>query len=337
MNGNRKKQLLIYNPHSGKGTIKERLSDIVDVFTKSGYEVTVYPTQAAGDATRKIKECAIDYDLVCACGGDGTISEAVSGMLLLGKKIPLGIISVGSTNDVGQSLGLPSDPAECAKAVANGVLFDYDVGWFNGKNFVYVAAFGAFTSVSYETPQDLKNILGHAAYLAEGIRRINDIRGYNITIEHDDETIKGSFVYGSISNSITVGGIKNFVPDGVCFDDGLFEVCLIKTPTNPRELSSTLTDAALSKLSDKNYVTFKTSHLKITCNEPLAWTLDGEAGGEHKEVEIKNLKQAVRLKIGFNEITAEQQFVKLNAPMNEILGQSPDDFFDNYSAQSKKE
>lgn len=336
-NAKRKKQLLVYNPFSGKGTIRENLSEIIDIFTKAGYDVTAYPTQSAGDCTRKISEDGNDYDFICACGGDGTLSEAVSGMLTLeNKKTPLGIIPVGSTNDVAQSLGLPLRPVECARAVAKGVFFDYDVGLFNGKNFVYVAAFGAFTKVSYETSQDLKNILGHAAYFAEGIRRLNDIRGYNITVEHDGEIIKGSFVYGSVTNSISVGGMKNFVPEGVCFDDGLFEVCLIKTPTNPIDLSSTLTDAALSKLSDRNYVTFKTSKVKITCNEPLAWTLDGEAGGEYKVTEIENLKQAVRLKIGFNGITAEQQFVKLNAPVDEILAQSPDDFFDTVDKKKNK-
>lgn len=335
-NAKRKKQLLVYNPFSGKGTIRENLSEIVDIFTKAGYDVTVYPTQCAGDCTRKIKADGDDYDFICACGGDGTISEAVSGMLTLEKRTALGIIPVGSTNDIAQSLGLPQKPIECARAVAKGVFYEYDVGLFNGKNFVYVAAFGAFTKVSYETPQDLKNIFGHAAYLAEGIRRIGDIRGYNITVEHDGETIKGSFVYGSVTNAISVGGMKNFVPGGVCFDDGLFEVCLIKTPTNPLELSSTLTDAALSKLSDKNYVTFKASKVKITCDEPLAWTLDGEAGGEYKVIEIENLKQAVRLKIGFNGITAEQQYAKLNAPVDEILGQSPDDFFENANSKRKK-
>ncbi len=307
------KMLLVYNPHAGKGIIKNNLSDIVDIFTKGGYEVTVYPTQAGGDGYRKISEEGANYNIICASGGDGTLSEAINAMMTLPTKIPLGYIPAGSTNDVAASLNISLNPVICARSIVNGVYFDYDVGSFNGEHFVYVAGFGAFTDVSYETPQAYKNIFGHAAYVAEGLKRITKIRGYDITAEHDGEIIKGNFILGLISNSVSIAGLKNFLVDGVCFDDGLFEVCLVKTPKNPIELSSLLTSASLNKLTDKNFVTFKTSKLVIHSDEGIAWTLDGESGGLHTYVEIINIKQAVRFKIGINEFTVEQEVVRNSA------------------------
>ncbi|MDO4944286.1 MAG: YegS/Rv2252/BmrU family lipid kinase [Ruminococcus sp.] len=305
-----KKLLFVYNPHAGKGQIKNNLCEIVDIFTKGGYEVTAYPTQAPRDGYRKITEDGDNYDLICTSGGDGTLSEAVKALMTFDYKIPLGYIPAGSTNDVAQSLGIPTKMAYCAKSIMEGVDFDYDIGEFNGENFVYVAGFGAFTDVSYETPQYIKNILGHAAYVAEGLKRINKIQGYEMTVEHDGEVISGNFILGLISNSLSIAGMKKLVADGVCFDDGLFEVCLVKTPKNILELNSLLTEAALNKLTNKNFVTFKTSSLKITSKDSIAWTLDGEAGGNHTEVEIKNIKQAVRFRLGLSEITAEQDSVR---------------------------
>ncbi len=305
-----KKLLFVYNPHAGKGLIKNNLCEVVDIFTKGGYEVTAYPTQAPKDGYRKITEDGDNYDLICTSGGDGTLSEAVKALMTFDHKIPLGYIPAGSTNDVAQSLGIPTKMAHCAKSIMDGVDFDYDIGEFNGENFVYVAGFGAFTDVSYETPQYIKNILGHAAYVAEGLKRINKIQGYEMTVEHDGEVISGSFILGLISNSLSIAGMKKLVADGVCFDDGLFEVCLVKTPKNILELNSLLTEAALNKLTNKNFVTFKTSSLKITSRSSIAWTLDGEAGGNHIEVEIKNIKQAVRFRLGLSDLTAEQESIR---------------------------
>ncbi len=332
-----KKLLFVFNPLAGKGQIKNELFSIVDIFTKEGYDVTVYPTQCPGDGGRKIREDGSSYDLVLASGGDGTLSEAVSALLSLGKKVPLGYIPTGSTNDVGMSLGLPNKPVDCANAIAKGVYFDYDIGQFNeDTHFVYVAAFGAFTAVSYETPQEYKNRFGHVAYIAEALRRVNSIRGYDLVIEHDGEVIEGSFALGLISNSQSIAGMKNFIQDGVCYDDGLFEVCLIKNPSNALELSSILAEAAINKLTGPNFVTFKTSHLKIKSKQPLAWALDGESGGVHDEVDIINLKQAIRLKIGFNEIAAEQEFVRMQAPAEHLLKLTAEEYFKTHDSDEEE-
>lgn len=315
-----KKLLFVFNPHAGKGQIKDNLCDIIDIFTKNGYEVLAYPTQAKGDGHEKIKKDGMNFDLIVTSGGDGTLSEAVSAMVNFNVKIPLGYIPAGSTNDVANSLSISKNMTDCAEEIMNGVYFDYDVGWFNEKNFVYVAGFGAFTDVSYETPQATKNIFGHAAYVAEAIKRLNKIVGYEITVEHDGEAFTGNYILGLISNSVSIGGMKKLIADGVRFDDGLFEVVLVKTPTTTMELNMLLTEAAINKLSDKRFVTFKTSEVKFRSNAQIAWTLDGESGGKHKDVEIKNLKQAVRLILPPNEHTSEQCAVRLNdAKKDDIL------------------
>ena len=301
-----KKLLFVFNPHAGKGMIKNNLCDIIDIFTKHDYMVTAYPTQAPLDGYQKIVNDAGDYDVVVCSGGDGTLSEAVKGLMTYKQKIPLGYIPAGSTNDFAASMSLNRKMKDAAEEIMQGVFFDYDVGDFNGNKFVYVAAFGAFTDVSYQTPQWSKNMLGHAAYLFECVRRLPKITGYNVRVEHDGEVIEGEFVYGMVSNTISVGGMKKLIADGVCFDDGLFEITLIKMPKNPIELSNALTEAAFDIFNEKCIVTFKTSKVTFTSDEEIAWTLDGEAGGAFKQVEINNIKQAVRFLVKPDSKTAEQ-------------------------------
>lgn len=304
-----KKLLFVFNPCAGKGQIKANLCDIVDIFTKGGYDVVTYPTQAPRDGYNKIVSEGRNYDLICTSGGDGTLSEAVRAVMTFDTKIPLGYIPAGSTNDVAHSLCIPKKMTDCAQEIMNGIYFDYDVGKFNGEYFVYVAAFGAFTDVSYETPQNFKNMFGHAAYVAEGLKRLSKITGNVMTVEHDGETIQGDFVLGLISNTVSIGGIRNLISHGVCFDDGLFEVTLVKTPKNVLELNSIITNAAIKKYPEKNFITFKTSHVEFTGDTEIAWTLDGESGGKHSKVVIDNCKQAIRFKIKPADFTAEQEAI----------------------------
>lgn len=305
-----KKLLFVFNPLAGKGQVKDNLCDLIDIFTKNGYEVTSYPTQAAMDGYEKVRTDACDYDLVVASGGDGTLSEVVKALMEQESKIPLGYIPAGSTNDFAASMGIPKKMTDAAEAIMNGVRFDYDVGEFNGQYFVYIAGFGAFTDVSYETPQNVKNTFGHAAYVMEAIKRLPKISGQNMIVEHDGERIEGNFILGLVSNTVSVAGMRKLITNGVCFDDGLFEITLVKTPSNPIALQKTITDALFKKLTnEKCFVTFKTSKVKFTSENEIAWTLDGESGGSHKEVEIINHKQALRLIIAPDDKTAEQNLV----------------------------
>ena len=291
----KKKMLFIYNPKAGKAQIRSSLLDIIDIFAKGGYEVTAAPTQAAGDAVKMMKEREEIYDLVVCSGGDGTLDEVVTGMLQSGRTIPLGYVPAGSTNDFANSLKLPKSMKKAAEAVISGTPFCCDVGAFNDDNFVYIAAFGLFTDVSYETKQEVKNVLGHMAYLLEGVKSISAIKPFHFKITHDGETIEDDFIFGMVTNSDSVGGFKRITGKNVSLNDGLFEVTLIRLPKNPIELS-VVAAALLNRDINTDYMyCFKTADIRFESEEEVAWTLDGEYGGDHKAVQIKNCEKAMNI------------------------------------------
>lgn len=292
-----KKMLFIYNPNSGMGLLKPKLSDVLDIFVKGGYEVTVYPTQKYHDAVRKMAEYEEQYDLVACSGGDGTLDEVVTGMMNREDKVPIGYIPDGTTNDFASSLHISKNMLEAADTVVNGVPFACDVGEFNEDYFVYIAAFGLFTDVSYETKQSMKNVLGHLAYILEGTKRIFNIPSYRIKVTHDGETIEDEFIYGMVTNSRSVGGFKGITGKNVVFDDGKFEVTLFKTPRNPMELNEILGALALRKINPKRMYSFKTNEVHFETEEEIPWTLDGEFGGVHEEVVVKDCQKALEIMV----------------------------------------
>ena len=292
-----KKMLFIYNPNSGMGLLKPKLSDVLDIFVKGGYEVTVYPTQKYHDAVRKMGEYEEQYDLVACSGGDGTLDEVVTGMMKREDKVPIGYIPAGTTNDFASSLHISKNMLEAADTVVNGVPFACDVGEFNEDYFVYIAAFGLFTDVSYETKQSMKNVLGHLAYILEGTKRIFNIPSYRIKVTHDGETIEDEFIYGMVTNSRSVGGFKGITGKNVVFDDGKFEVTLFKTPRNPMELNEILGALALRKIDPKRMYSFKTNEVHFETEEEIPWTLDGEFGGVHEEVVVKDCQKALEIMV----------------------------------------
>lgn len=287
------KLLFIFNPHAGKGQIKNHLVDIVDEMVKAGFEVTIYTTQAQADATRKVVEDGAGYDRIVCSGGDGTLDEVMTGMMQADLHIPIGYIPAGSTNDFANSLGIPKDMIKAAEHAVGDNLFACDLGDFNSDTFVYVAAFGLFTEVSYKTSQQLKNIFGHVAYIMEGVKQLRDIPSYRMRVEYDGKIFQDEFVYGMVTNSVSIGGFKGMTGDDVKLDDGLFEVTLIRNPKNPIELNEIL--ACLTNMIDDSDLiySFKTDCVRITAKEEIPWTLDGEFGGAHTEVTIQNLKQRV--------------------------------------------
>lgn len=292
-----KKLLFIFNPYSGKAQIKNKLLEIVDIMVKAGYEVTIYPTQARADALNLVQKRAKKYDLVVCSGGDGTLDEAVSGMMLSEKKVPLGYIPAGSTNDFANSLKIPKDMVKAAKAAVSGKKFACDVGKFNDSFFIYVAAFGIFTAVSYKTSQEWKNILGHAAYILEGAKSLHEISSYHMRVEYEDQVIEDEFIYGMITNSNSVGGFKNMTGKNVLLDDGKFEVTLIRKPKNLVELNEIL--ASLSNMIDDTdaIYSFKSDCITFYAEEKVPWTLDGEYGGNPQEVKISNQQQALEIMV----------------------------------------
>lgn len=292
-----KKLLFVVNGHSGKGQIKNKLLDIIDIMIKEGYHVQVHTTQEREDATKVVREQAKYYDLVVCSGGDGTLDEAVTGMMQSEVRTPLGYIPAGSTNDFANSLEIPKDMIQAAKTAVLGVPFSCDVGEFNGDYFIYVAAFGIFTDVSYATSQELKNALGHVAYILEGAKRLHTIKSYHMRVEYDGNEIEGDFLLGMITNSTSVGGFKNMTGKDVKLDDGLFEVTLIHKPKNIIELNTII--ASLTNLKDETDLidSFRAESVKFYSEEEIPWTLDGEFGGDHKEVQIKDHCKAVDIMI----------------------------------------
>lgn len=290
-----RKALFIVNPHAGKGQIKSHLLEVTDRLIKAGYEVTVYITQAQGDAVRVTRERETSYDLVVCSGGDGTLDEIVTGMMQSEIMTPIGYIPAGSTNDFANSLNLPSSMKKAADIVAAGYRFACDVGTFNHDVFVYIAAFGLFTEVSYGTPQEMKNMFGHMAYILEGMKHLQNIKSYHIKVSYEGQIIEDDFIYGMVTNSHSVGGFKKITGRNVALNDGLFEVTLIKHPNNPIELNSILA-ALISERIDTEYMyCFKTDFITIESEEEIAWTLDGEFGGRHKMAAMQNRKEAVEI------------------------------------------
>ncbi len=292
-----KKMLFIYNPNAGTGVLKPKLSDVVDTFVKGGYEVTIYPTQKYHDGMEKMSSCAEGYDLIVCSGGDGTLDEVMTGMRMRNYNAPLGYIPAGTTNDFASSLGIPKDILEAAETAINGQPFPCDIGTFNDDYFVYIAAFGLFTDVSYETKQSMKNILGHLAYVLEGAKRIFNIPSYKIRVIHDGEEIEDEFIYGMVTNSRSVGGFKGIIGTDVVFDDGLFEVTLIKTPKNPLELNDLLGAIVMRQINPERMYSFKSGCVQFESMEAIPWTLDGEFGGAHEEVTVRNSMQAIQIMV----------------------------------------
>ena len=290
-----KKLFFVFNPKAGKGKIKTALMDIVDIFNKGGYEVVIRATQYPKDAYEMTRKYADKVDLVVCSGGDGTLDEVVAGLVETGSKVPVGYIPAGSTNDFAGSLFIPKNMVAAAEMIMEENVYRCDIGKFNKQTFTYIAAFGLFTDVAYETDQDLKNILGHLAYLLEGVKRLFDIQSYHMKVTTEDEIFEDDFMYGMITNSRSVGGFKNLTGKNVYMNDGLFEVTLITTPTNPMDMQEIIAGLMSGKDNSDLIYTFKTSRIRIQSDEAVAWTLDGEYGGDHKEVEIRNLHRALNL------------------------------------------
>ena len=290
-----KKLLLVMNPCAGLRKANRFLPDIISLFNQYGWEPVVHMTAAQGDGVRIVSQRAQDVDLVVAVGGDGTFNEAVSGLLRAGAKTPVGYIPAGSTNDFASSLRLPTNILDAAKAIMEGEPVPYDVGRFQNRYFSYVASFGAFTRASYETPQNVKNALGHLAYVLEGAREISNIKKEHLRIETDEQIFEDDFIFGAISNSTSVGGILTLDPKVVDMGDGKFELLLVRAPRDIMELGDCVR-ALTSQRYNCNMLTFcPTSHVWIDARPEMPWTLDGEKAEGAARIEAENLHHAIRL------------------------------------------
>ncbi|WP_276851330.1 diacylglycerol/lipid kinase family protein [Enterocloster lavalensis] len=291
-----KKLMFIFNPRSGKEQIRGQLMGILDIFTKAGFDIHVHVTQSQKDCAEWVKDYAGRMDVLVVSGGDGTLNEAVTGMMNLERLPLLGYIPAGSTNDFAASLGLPKSMQEAAADIVEGSPYPIDIGRFcKDQYFVYIAGFGAFTEVSYLTPQDKKNWLGHNAYVLEGVKSLAGLKPRHMRVEWDDQVLEEDFVFGMVTNTISVGGFKGLVNQSVALNDGEFEVLLIRMPRTPVDLTNIINYMFLKEEPNEYVYKFKTRAIRMVSDAPVDWVLDGEFGGSRTEVEIVNLQKKIRI------------------------------------------
>lgn len=298
MVGDFMKVLFIANPCSGRGKLKTELLDILTLFCKKGYEVTTHITTKRGNATEVARNAKDKgYDLLVCCGGDGTLNEVVTGMIRGKCDIPLSYIPAGTTNDFARTLDLEMDMKEAAKDVVNtNKKIKIDIGRFSANRyFTYIASFGIFTSVSYKTQQNVKNALGHMAYIFEGIANISNIEDYKISYTADGKEFEGDYIYGGISNSTSIAGMFKYDPEIVDLNDGLFEVLMVKKPKNPNDFVKIIAGITTGDLSDTSVFDFcKASKIVLNMPEGVTWTLDGEPAKGKTKVVIENLQGKIK-------------------------------------------
>lgn len=289
-----KKLLLLANMYSGKGIIKLNIADMIDYYNSRGFEVTVYSSQYIGHITDIVQKTGSQYDNIICCGGDGTLNETINGLMTLEKRPILGYIPCGSTNDFANSIGIPTIIEDSYKIAVDGQCFNIDVGKINSKYFSYVAGFGMFTNISYETPQNMKNILGYQAYIFAGLKEIANIRTYPMKITYDNDIIEDEIMIGLISNSNSIAGMKRLFENYADLNDGLFEVLLVKKPKNTSLLRNIVSCFVEKNFDDNDmFYSFKTSKIKFESKDFIKWTVDGEYGGDYNYTEIEVIKNSV--------------------------------------------
>ena len=292
-----RKMMLVINPNAGKGQYKSSLAEVLNVFASADIVSSVYFTKYPGHAAELIKENSSEYDLIACIGGDGTLSEVAGAVVQLDEKKPIGYIPMGTANDVARTLGLDSkQPVLSAKRIVEGRAIDYDIGLFGtDKYFAYISAFGAFTEVSYATPQELKQTLGHTAYMLEAIKQLTKLSGTRAIIEYDDGVIRDEFIFGAITNSTSVAGLLHIDSERVSLSDGLFEVFLIRMPQAIKDVNEIITSILSNNYDQNNVVFLKSKEVRIMFEEPVSWTRDGEDGGKHQDVYIVNCHKGVQI------------------------------------------
>ncbi len=291
-----KNLLLILNPTAGSGNGVLSIGPAMEILFRGGYVPTVYYTMGAGEATELVLKHAMNYDCVVCVGGDGTLSETVAGLAQLPSPPPLGYIPQGTANDVASSLKLPKNPINAAKIITEGNLLALDAGLFNQNDyFTYIAAFGAFTEVSYETRREQKYALGHLAYVLQGVSQLPKLTSHHTVVEFDGGVIEDELIFGGVTNTKSVGGVVKLKKLGIDLNDGLFEVTLVRNPTNVLEMNRIFSDVLTQNFSGGQVMMFQSKNVKFSFDKPVKWTRDGESGGAHQEVVLQNLQSAFKI------------------------------------------
>ena len=290
-----KKLLFIVNPRAGKTKSTAPLFDAVAAFSRAGYLVRVFVTEAGGQARDIAAKWGGQYDLVVCAGGDGTLNETISGLMQLEQRPPLGYLPNGSTNDFAASQHLHTTVATAARAVAGGIPYSLDIGRHNDRYFAYVASFGAFTRSSYSASQAAKNALGHFAYILEGLGDLDSLRPYRCAIDADGEHFEGDFIFGAVCNSTSLGGLVKLDPKHVSMDDGTLELLLLRMPKTALDLQNLITAMTRMQYDYPGVIFRHVKNVVLTTNENISWSLDGEYAASAPRVEIQCLPGAIEL------------------------------------------
>ncbi len=290
-----KKLLLLVNPISGKTRVKTELLGILKVFSSAGLQCSVHITQGSGDATRQVMARGAEYDIIVACGGDGTLNEVVTGALRIRYEGALGFLPCGTTNDLATSLSIPKNLEKAAELIAYGQARELDVGSFNRlRYFTYVACFGAFTDVAYSTDQKLKNVLGHAAYVTEGIARLQELRSYHVKVDCDGVLYEDDFLFAACANALSLGGVMKLKREQVDMADGYHEVLLIRNPKKAADLAQLSRELLSGNFENKAILFFRGKKISFDCDEEIPWCVDGEFAGKYEHAVVRNLHDRVR-------------------------------------------
>lgn len=290
-----KRLLLVLNPYAGQRKANRFLPEIIRAYNERGFDCVCYVTGGVGDATRYISLNAKRFDHIVCIGGDGTLNETITGLIESGVHCPVGYIPAGTTNDYAGSLGLSGDILQAAIDAVDGSACCFDLGSFNGRHFIYTASCGAFAKTSYTTPQNVKNVLGHLAYIFEGIRDLPSIKPVHMRVEWESGCMEDDYLFCAITNSISVGGILKLDPNVVRLNDGLFEVMLVKNPTLPSHWTKLLMSLRNMDLPSEMIEFFTAKRLNVSTDSDMEWTLDGERGECGRSFEVVNLHQRMDL------------------------------------------
>ena len=292
-----KSLMLIVNPMAGRGAYKTNFGEAMALLGKAGYHVTLFFTGSRGDATRIAARYAKNYNIVSCIGGDGTLSEVLAGLMQLDNPPPVGYFPMGTANDVATTLGLPkNDTLAATRRLLAGTPHPFDVGGFGDKDyFSYIAAFGAFTEVSYATPQDQKKVLGHLAYVLQGMQTLGRIESIHTRVDYDGGSFEGDLLYGSLSNSTSVAGIVRLPEEMVSLGDGVSELVLVKDPGSVAAFAELVNSVLSERFDSDKLLILHTTKARFRFDKPVAWTRDGEAGGEVTDITLCNHPRPVQL------------------------------------------
>lgn len=298
--------LLIVNPRSGRLRSRKKTEDVLRCLSAYGSHITVQETTGTGHAAQIAEQFGSAYDLIVCCGGDGTFNEMMNGVLRLDKRVPLAYIPNGTTNDTAKTLSLPSKLPELAAMIQSNQYHKCDVGLFNNRYFFCAVTFGFGAEASFTTKQSLKNKIGHFAYILSNVRKITDVHSIKMTVEYDHQKLSGEFIFGAVINTKSVGGIFKLDENVFRINDGKFEIVLVRKLSSILEIPNVLFKLQKQEYDDQQIILIQASKIKFTSPDDVAWLIDGENGGQLKEVRVDNIEKGIEICSPYSNIFFEQ-------------------------------